>query len=73
VTPHHHKPPSRKPSPVDAVRQGFARRRERNARIRLRRGTGQPVVLADDDPRADGLLEAAEALISASQRASKRT
>ena len=40
-----------KPSPVDAVRQGFARRRERSARIRLRRGTGQPVVLGDDDPR----------------------
>jgi hypothetical protein len=73
MTPHHRKPPARKPSPVDAMRHGLARRRERNARVRLRIDGAQPVVLDAADARAEALMEAAEALISASQRASKRT
>jgi hypothetical protein len=57
---------------VGAVRDTLARRRGA-VRIRLRHGTAQPRRLDASDPVAEALLEAAEELISASQRASKRT
>jgi hypothetical protein len=73
VSPHHRKPPRRFPGSVEAVRQTLARRRAGTDRIRLRTGTGQPRRLDADDASAEALFEAAEALISASQRASERT
>jgi hypothetical protein len=54
---------------VGAVAAGWSRRKAaREPRVVVREASGQPHALAVDDPRAEALLEAAERLISASQR-----
>jgi hypothetical protein len=61
----------RRPSPPRArgVAAGLERRRDARApRVTVRDGAGQPRTLDPSDPRATALLEAAERLLSASQR-----
>jgi hypothetical protein len=64
----------RRPSargPVGAVNASLARRRaRREPRVVVRTERGELRTLAPDDPAARRLQEAAEALISAAQRAS---
>ena len=58
---------------VAAVAAGLARRRAaREPRVVLTDRGGQPRSLDPDDPAAAPLLEAAERLISAAQRRSRR-
>jgi hypothetical protein len=58
---------------VGAVAAGLARRRAaREPRVVLTEPGGYPRTLAPDDPAAGPLLEAAERLISAAQRRSRR-
>jgi hypothetical protein len=54
---------------VGAVAAGWNRRRAaREPRVVVREANGQPHALSPDDPRAQALVEAAERLISATQR-----
>jgi hypothetical protein len=58
---------------VGAVAAGLARRRAARApRVVLTDRGGHPRTLAPDDPVAGPVLEAAERLISAAQRGSRR-
>ena len=58
--------------PVGAVSASLARRRaQREPRVVVRAAGGELRTLAADDPAADRLREAAEALISAAQRQSE--
>ena len=58
--------------PVGAVSASMARRRaQREPRVVVRTAGGELRTLAADDPAADRLQEAAEALISAAQRQSE--
>jgi hypothetical protein len=58
---------------VGAVAAGLARRKAaREPRVVLGDRGGHPRTLAPDDPAASALLDAAERLISASQRRSRR-
>jgi hypothetical protein len=63
------KPSAPRPYGVGAVTAGWTRRRAaREPRVVVREASGQPHALSPDDPRAQALLEAAERLISATQR-----
>lgn len=57
--------------PLRAMATAWARRRRGRApRVLVQQGDGHPRRLAPDDPAARAALKAAEALISAAQRAS---
>jgi hypothetical protein len=63
------KPSAPRPYGVGAVTAGWSRRRAaREPRVVVRESSGQPQALPAGDPRAQALLDAAERLISASQR-----
>jgi hypothetical protein len=63
------KPSAPRPYGVGAVTAGWTRRKaSREPRVVVREAGGQPRALSADDPRAQALLEAAEQLISATQR-----
>ena len=63
------KPSAPRPYGVGAVTAGWTRRKAaREPRVVVREPSGQPHALSPDDPRAQALLEAAERLISATQR-----
>jgi hypothetical protein len=65
------KPTAPRPYGVGAVAAGWSRRRAaREPRVVVREASGQPATLSPSDPRAERLLDAAERLISAAQRAS---
>jgi hypothetical protein len=64
--------PTRPRGAMGAVAASFARRKAaREPRVVLTDAGGQPRALASSDPAAGPLLEAAERLISASQRGSE--
>ena len=65
------RPSAPRPYGMGAVAAGWSRRREARApRVTVRDASGQPRQLAPDDPRSEALLDAAERLLLASQRAS---
>ena len=60
-----------RPYGMGAVAAGWSRRREARApQVTVRDAAGQPRKLTPEDPRREALLEAAERLLLASQRAS---
>ena len=65
------RPSAPRPYGMGAVAAGWSRRREARApRVTVRDASGQADQLSPGDPRADALLDAAERLLSAAQRAS---
>ena len=64
------KPTAPRPYGVGAVTAGWSRRKAaREPRVIVREASGQPHALSPSDPRAEALLEAADRLILATQRA----
>jgi hypothetical protein len=65
------RPSAPRPYGMGAVAAGWTRRREARApRVTVRDASGQPRTLAAGDPRSEALLDAAERLLLAAQRAS---
>jgi hypothetical protein len=64
------KPTAPRPYGVNAVTAGWSRRKAaREPRVLVREAGGQPHALSASDPRAEAMLEIAERLILAAQRA----
>jgi hypothetical protein len=64
------KPTAPRPYGVNAVTAGWSRRKAaREPRVIVREAGGQPHALSSSDPRAEAMLDIAERLILAAQRA----
>jgi hypothetical protein len=64
------KPSAPRPYGVNAVTAGWSRRKaSREPRVTVREASGQPHALSAEDPRAVALIDIAERLILAAQRA----
>jgi hypothetical protein len=73
VSPRRRSPRTGPQGPVRTVAASLARRRDARApRVLVSSGSGQSRSLAPDDPLAEELLAAAEALVLAAQRGSGR-